>query len=262
MVNRLRDILPKIISPNQFAFLHGRGLLDAVLLANEVVGRLKHQDLFAIKVDVPKAYDSIYWDYLLRMMEVMGFSSCWCCWVRVCLESASFQVLINGEPDAPFQASNGVRQGDPLAPYLFLIGMEGLSCMIKRKIADGLITPARASPSTYVSHILYADDILPVAKANSEEASVVKNLLEDFAILSGLRMNPNKSHMIVGRASKQVSLSYCLGIEPIDLPSSYLGLPLFTGRLTKNLCAPLLNKVRRRLEGWKASILSFAGRVE
>lgn len=132
MVNRPRDILLNLISPNQFAFLKGRGLLDVVLLANEVMSEMKHQDLFCVKVDITKAYNSIRWDYLLNLMKIMRFPQCWIKWICVCLETSNFQVLINGEPGLPFQALNGVRQGDPLAPYLFLIGMEGLSCILKK----------------------------------------------------------------------------------------------------------------------------------
>lgn len=173
-----------------------------------------------------------------------------------------FSGVMNREPSSPFCASNGVRQGDPLSPYLFLIRMEGRSCLIKKSLTDGLITPAHINNESVVSHILYVDDILLFAKSTVEESVVVKDLLEDFAILYGLRMNPSKSHLIVGRAYNQVSMDISLNIEALDLHASYLGLPLFTGRLTKNICSPLINKVRQRLENWKASTLSFTGRVE
>lgn len=228
LVRRLRNILPKLISNNQFAFLKGRGLLEAVLLANEVIGELKAQDLIALKVDITKAYDSLQWNYLISMMRKMGFPNCWINWIHVCLESASFQILINGEPGKMFHASNGVRQGDPLAPYLFLIGMEGLSCMLKKAMDGGLISPACAG-DTKISHILYADDIMVFGKNDVTEALAIKKIFERFELISGLRMNPMKSQLIMGRSSNRVCLQQCLGINLVDLPSSYLGLPLFSG---------------------------------
>lgn len=84
MVTRLRSILPKLIDQCQFAFLKGRGLLEAVLLGNEVMSELKHQNLFVIKVDITKAYGSVHWDYLLDVMKFMGFPSCWIGWIEVC----------------------------------------------------------------------------------------------------------------------------------------------------------------------------------
>lgn len=129
MANRLRMVLPSLISKNQFAFVPRRHTLDVILLSNDLLSTVYGEgNWMCIKVDITKAYDSIRWSYLLLILRWMGFPPCW---VQVCLESDSFQILFNGEPGKPFHASNGVCQGDPLAPYLFIIVMERLSTMLK-----------------------------------------------------------------------------------------------------------------------------------
>lgn len=175
--------------------------------------------------------------------------------------SASFQILVNGEPGESFNASNGVRQGDPPAPYLFLIAMEGLSSMLRQAVVKGVISPACAG-TTKVSHILYANDIIVFAKNTKEEAEAIKEVFDGFYAISGLKMNPSKSRLMAGRASCRDSVRDCLDIELTELPSTYLGLPLFSGRLTKELCSPLLTKIARRLDSWKSKLLSFAVRLE
>lgn len=116
-----------------------------------------------IKVDIIKACDRVKWSYILNC-STMGFSDCLLSWIHGCLSTASFQVLMNGEPGSSYTASNRVRQGDPLAPYLFLHGMEGLSRLLNRASSEGAIEHAMTQNGLPVSHILYVDDILIFVK--------------------------------------------------------------------------------------------------
>lgn len=85
-----------------------------------IIKEVKSNNLMCIKVDISKAYDSIYWSYILKVMECIRFPPCWIHWIQTCLEISSFQILINDELGQPFKSSSGLRQGNPLAPYLFL----------------------------------------------------------------------------------------------------------------------------------------------
>lgn len=125
----------------------------------------------------------------------MNFPHCWIHWIKTGLNSATFQVLVNGEPGPPFNASNGVRQGDSLAPYLFLIGMEGLSCLLIKAANEGVIKPAINKKLTTVSHILYVDDVLLFTKADAKNSKAINYILDIFANMFGLRVNPSKSEV-------------------------------------------------------------------
>lgn len=119
--------------------------------------------------------------------------------------------------------------------------MEGLSLLLNKVGSEDTIDPPTTKNGLQISHILYADDILSFAKANEKNARAICNILKDFADLSGLQM---------------------LNIKIEVLPTTYLGLPLFSEKLTKSLCSPLVNKFKWKLESWKSKLLSLAGRVE
>ena len=116
------------------------------------------------KLDLEKAYDRINWDFLLSVMQRMGFRKKWIRWIRWCISTASFSVLVNGSPIGFFQSSRGLRQGDPLSPYLFVLGMEALSSLINRAVRGGFLSGCRIGGregvENQVTHLLFVDDTL------------------------------------------------------------------------------------------------------
>ena len=112
LANRLKSVLPKIIDYSQSAFIKGRGLLDSILVANEVVEeyRAKNKRLAIIKVDYEKAYDSVSWEFLYYMMVRLGFCARWIGWIKECLESSTVSILVNGSPTREFCPKKGLRQ--------------------------------------------------------------------------------------------------------------------------------------------------------
>ena len=92
------------------------------------------------KLDIEKVFDSLNWQFLLKVILHMGFSPKWVRWIRWCISTARFSVLINGVPTVFFPSSRGLRQGYPLSPYLFIMGMEVLSIMLRRAAAGGFIS--------------------------------------------------------------------------------------------------------------------------
>ncbi|XP_068475153.1 secreted RxLR effector protein 78-like [Phaseolus vulgaris] len=144
LYEQISKVIGKIIDVRQSAFIEGRGLLDSVLIANEVLEEYKRKRKSCIffKVDYEKAYDSVKWDFIYYMLRRLGFCDRWIRWIKGCLESASVSVLVNGSPTREFLPRKGLRQGDPLAPFLFLIVAEGLAGVTReveeKKLIDSL----------------------------------------------------------------------------------------------------------------------------
>jgi len=134
--SRLKTVLPNLIGDSQTAFVSGRQILDGALIANEVVHwlKVKKKQGVLLKLDFQKAFDTIDWDSLVSVLEVMGFGSKWRNWIYKCISSASISVLINGVPSKPFKMGRGLRQGDPLSPFLFVIMPEVLNKMLQQAI--------------------------------------------------------------------------------------------------------------------------------
>ncbi|XP_071713612.1 secreted RxLR effector protein 78-like [Rutidosis leptorrhynchoides] len=124
----------------QGAFLKGRYILDRVLIANETVDfiRTSRGKGFIFKADFEKAFDSLNWKFLLDVMSCMGFGSKWRKWIMSCLKSASISILVNGAPTNQFTLSRGVREGDPLSPFLFILAAEGLNILTKATLDRNL----------------------------------------------------------------------------------------------------------------------------
>jgi hypothetical protein len=132
---RLRAILDDVISPSQSAFVPGHLISDNILVAYEITHFLLNKregDLgyAALKLDMSKAYDRVEWDFLEKMMRRMGFDENWIRLIMECVSTVSYQIKVNGELIDRFKPERGLRQGDPLSPYLFLICTEGLSALL------------------------------------------------------------------------------------------------------------------------------------
>ena len=129
----MKGVMAKLMDSRQMAFIQGRHIMDAVLIANEAVDSRQKQKKTGIlcKLDMEKAYDHVNWEYLLTTMERLGFGRKWIQWIRHCITTVRFSVLMNGSSVGFFSVERGLRQGDPLSPSLFILVMEGLNNMIK-----------------------------------------------------------------------------------------------------------------------------------
>ena len=196
----------------------------------------------------------------------MGFGKRWVSWVKCCVSTASFSILVNGSSAGFFHNSRGLRQGDPLSPYLFVIGMEALSRLLNRAVDGNYLSGSKIAErdgvGTIISHLLYADDTLLFCGANKDQLKFLSWILMWFEALSGLRINLNKSEILpVGSVDNVQELAAELGCGIGSLPSSYLGLPLGANHKAVGVWDTVEDRFRKRLASWKSQYISKGGRL-
>ncbi|RVW57156.1 LINE-1 reverse transcriptase-like [Vitis vinifera] len=186
------------------AFIKGRQILDGSLIANEVIDAWQKRGEKGIvcKLDIEKAYDSINWHFLLKVMQKMGFGSKWIGWMWNCISTVKYSVLVNGVPAGFFSSTKGLRQGDPLSPYLFIMGMEVLSVLITRAAEGGFIQGCKIwrgrEQAVKITHLLFADDTIVFCEAKKEALLYLGWVLFWFEAASGLKINLDKSMGCIG----------------------------------------------------------------
>ncbi|KAL5581448.1 hypothetical protein UlMin_013890 [Ulmus minor] len=188
----------------------------------------------ALKLDMNKAYDRVEWSFLQGMLMNLGFASQWVDLIMRCISSVSYSFLINGEVQGSLKPSKGIRQGDPLSPYLFVICAHGLLELLinseKRKLFRGV----RISPSAHsISHLFFADDNLIFYRAKTSECEKIRQCLMCYSEASGQLINYKKSALTFSpNAARSVVGDICtlFGISLVDGHNLYLGLPTFSMR--------------------------------
>ena len=227
---RLRKVIHETISSSQGAFVEGRQILDVVLIANEVVNekrRMRDKGV-VFKIDFEKAYDHVDWGFLEHVLERKGFSPKWRSWMRGCHSSTSLAVLVNGNAKGWVKASRGLRQGDPLSPFLFTLVVDVLSRLMFKVEKKGLTKNFLVGRNrTRVSILQFANDTIFFSKATVEHLLNLKTILV-FGEVSGLKVNLEKSFLLgINTNQEMVSrLALVLNRREAEWSLSYLGLPL------------------------------------
>ncbi|KAL4018288.1 hypothetical protein IC575_021879 [Cucumis melo] len=265
LADRLRAWLPSFISSNQSAFIPGRSIIENILLCQELVGGYhlnSGKPRCTLKVDLQKAYDSVNWDFLFGLLIAIGTPLKFVSWIRACVTSPMFSIMINGSLEGFFHGRKGVRQGDPLSTFLFVMVMEVLSRMLN-KIPQSFHFHHRCE-KVKLTHLTFADDLMIFCAANEPSIRFIRECLQKFGELSGLFANPRKSSIFVAGVNNENAshLATCMGFVRGNLSVRYLGLPLLAGRLRSNDYAPLIQRITSRIRSWTARVLSFAGRLQ
>ncbi|GAV83754.1 RVT_1 domain-containing protein, partial [Cephalotus follicularis] len=267
LANRLKQVLHFVIDPAQSAFVNGRNIKDNILLAQELLKGYhanRGAARCALKVDIRKAYDTIEWDFVLAMLAQVGCLGNFVMWVRQCITSPMYSVALNGSLHGFFPGKRGLRQGDPLSPYLFALGMDLLSHLLHPSV---LGRPYRFHPRCHrvdITHLCYADDLLLLSASSLQSVNCLMRSLDMFRDASGLMVNPLKSVVFFcnTNATTKRDILHRVGYMEGTLPMTYLGVPLITKRLSKADCNPLVERITARANSWVSKALSFAGRLQ
>ncbi|GJU43577.1 hypothetical protein Tco_1200843 [Tanacetum coccineum] len=243
LTNRIIDGIKEVVSENQSVFVPGRRISDNILITQELMHHY-HWDrgppMCAFKVDIQKAYDTVDWRFLEIILVHFSFHPTMIKWFMVCVMSASFSLSINGDIYRFFKSKRGLRQGDPLSPYLFTLVMKVLTLILKRRVRNSdSFRYHKHCKDLKIINVCFADDLFIFSRGDVDSTHVIMESLKEFKRVSGI-------------------MPFLEG----ELPVKYLGVPLISSRLLNKDCKVLVEKAKNHMGDWKNKSLSFAGRLQ
>ncbi|XP_074299575.1 uncharacterized protein LOC141630705 [Silene latifolia] len=270
IANRLARVMSSLTDEFQNAFVPGRLISENILLAHEAIheitghksGKYGH---FAFKADMSKAYDRIRWSFLAKVMDKFGFPERLIDLIMNCVTTVSYEILLNGSPLNAFLPRCGLRQGDPLSPYLFVLCMEVLSGIVTQARECGLLRGIplckQVSPLT---HLFFADDVVFFLQDTGDSATQLKRILDAYCGASGQKINDAKSGILFSPSMRLMQAKRCLKIFRIKSNKGigkYLGVPTEFQGSKRDLFRTLIDGVMKRISSWNVIFLSSAGRL-
>ncbi|XP_049391982.1 secreted RxLR effector protein 78-like [Solanum stenotomum] len=184
--------------------------MDVALIASECIDTRIRGEVPRVmcKLDIEKAFDHLNWSFLLNTLRQMRFGRRLIKWIEFCIKTTRFSILINGEPAGFFLAERGLRQGDPLSPFLFIIAMEGLGSMMRRATTNnwikGFNIKDRNNEIMEVTHLLCADDTVVFCEVKQEQICYLRVILVIFEAFSRLKINWRKSNIFLVKEVQQI----------------------------------------------------------
>ncbi|XP_022040407.1 uncharacterized protein LOC110942954 [Helianthus annuus] len=249
IADRIKVALNGIVSVNQSAFVPGRKISDNILLTQELMHNYHRNSgppRCAFKVDIQKAYDTVDWSFLKSTLLGFGFNSRMVDWIMVCVGTPSFSVCVNGNVHGYFRGQRGLRQGDPISPYLFTLVMEILTAILKCETSiDSSFRFHNRCERQQIINLCFADDLFMFARGDVNSAKCIMSSLTIFSNMSGLIPSIPKSTVFFCNVPNNVKQSI-LNILPFverSLPVRYLGVPLISSRLLYKDCNVLIEKL-------------------
>ena len=268
LVSRLKPILPSIVSATQGAFTQGWLISNNILITFEVLHAMRHDSSvagsMAVKMDMSKAFDRVERPFLARTMLKMGFRTEWLDLVMRCVKSALFSFLVNGSPSGYVLPSKGIRQGDPISPYLFLFCSEGLIGLLTKAVECASLRGYRLCAQTpIISHLLFINDIIIFCGADNDQASVLKHILVKYEQALGRLINFVKTDVSFSKgvsAERRNQITLLLDIQEVLSHYKYLGALTFVGRSRKEPFLFMVDRIKKRISNWMGKLALSLGR--
>ncbi|OMO53258.1 reverse transcriptase [Corchorus capsularis] len=269
LVNRIRPLLFDLISPNQASFILVRKGTDNIILVQEIVHSFSKQigkvGNLLIKLDLDKAYDKLEWSFIRQVLLFFNFPKDIISLIMSCISSASMSIFVNGSNTEPFQPTRGIRQGDPLSPYIFILCIEYLSIMINDKLEAREWTSFKTFRNGHLlTHLFFADDLILFAKTTPQNCVAIQDVLDTFTKLSAQQVNHTKSKILFSKNTEPyVANAICdnLGFDRVNDIGKYLGFPISHKAPSKANYSFIVDKINQKLAGWKTRLLSHAAKT-
>ncbi|GKA50750.1 RNA-directed DNA polymerase, eukaryota [Tanacetum coccineum] len=211
---------------------------------------------------ISNSFDSVRWDYLDDVLKSFGFGDKWRGWIFGCLDSAMGSALINGSPTMEFQFHKGLKQGDPLSQFLFILVIESLHISFNRVLDADLYKGISINNSLTISHLFYANDAIFVSKWDINNIKTIVNVLNGFFMDLGLKINIHKSKLAgIGVSKENIDFAAnIMGCSTSSPPFNYLGIKVGAPMSRLNSWKDITAKISLRLSEWKLKSLSIGGR--
>eukprot|EP00253_Pinus_taeda_P035296 PITA_35296 len=267
IANRIKPILSRHISPQQFAFLENRQIHEAIGSAQEAIHSIwtKHLKCILLKIDLSKAFDRVSWLYIKMILIHIGFPLALINWIMACITSPTFSILINGSASHFFHSEKGLRQGCPLSPLLFLLVIEALSRLIISTKREGTIRGLKITDVCFLTHLLFVDDVLILLDGSVQDTTSFTHILELFSKATGMEVNRSKSTITsVGTTTNEALVArqaFPYTTQPLDRGLKYLEYWLKPTHQKIADWVWLVSKIEKRLSCWSHKYLSRAGRL-
>ncbi|GJW72993.1 RNA-directed DNA polymerase, eukaryota, reverse transcriptase zinc-binding domain protein [Tanacetum coccineum] len=196
LANCLSRVVSSVVGDVQMAYIKEHQIIDGPLMVEEIIAWVKKykKRVMFLKLDFEKAFDSLSWSFLFSVLEQMGFSSKWRAWIHSYLDSAFASVLVNGSPTKEFKIQRGIRQGDPLSPFLFILAFEALNVALPKATNK---------------------NIFRGIKWSRDNAKNLSRILTCFYLASGLKVNLNKSKLFGIGLPIGANMSRCFNWNPL-----------------------------------------------
>eukprot|EP00253_Pinus_taeda_P004331 PITA_04331 len=268
LATRLKPLLPSLISENQGGFMPNRHITDSILLVQEAIhsSLSRKEKGFVLKLDLANAFNRVRHSLLIVVLKKMGFETPFINIIVACISGPWISPLVNGRPGETFQSSQGLRQGCPLSPYLFILMAESFSQVQDHNRRVGLITGIKFGNGVKnINHSQFAYDTLLIGGASTTIARHFKNLLDQYMGYSGGVVNHHKSCVYGWNISNQTahSIANIFGVTwNLEWNHfSYLGMPVSLGPLKAKTWNGIIDKVKRKVQQWGTMWLNPASRL-
>ncbi|XP_012828896.1 PREDICTED: uncharacterized protein LOC105950125 [Erythranthe guttata] len=219
----------------------------------------------AIKVDLTTAFDMIEWKLLLNILSILGFSNTFSGWIEECISTSRLSFLINGAAYGNMQPTRGIRHGDPLSPFIFVTYIELLSRLLTFEENNGNFKGIKISRTSHsISHLLFAYDLVIFCRANTQDATCIRNTLNKFSLWSSQKANTSKSLVHFSNNTPpqlKVDILSILDFKECDHVAKHPGFPFCHLSSRKEAFQEVTNKISSCLSGWKSKTLSQASRT-
>ncbi|XP_056690351.1 uncharacterized protein [Spinacia oleracea] len=266
LCGRLRQVLPDLILENQGGFVHGKYIVHNIMVIQDLVKHYGRKDVKAsclMKIDLQKAYDTVDWNFLLQMLEQLGFPKKFVALIMECVTTPMFSLVINGSLHGFFKSKRGLRHGDPMSPMLFVICMEYLSRIFHKMSELPMFQFHPRCRDLKLTHLCFADDLILCCKGEFPSIYLFLQAFKLFSNSSGLMANKQKSSIYCyGMAEDDVKrVVSASGFTRSTLPFKYLGVPICAKKITAAQCEMLVDKMILRIKVWSSRNLSYTARV-
>lgn len=264
--SRIKPLLPKLISEEQTCFVPGRSILDGILIIKEAIHSSSKRKIpsMLIKLDIQKAYDMVDWRFLCKTLEAFDFSHQWINLIYQCISMTKMSILINRTPEGFFDTSRGIRQGDPLSPFIFIIMAKAFGIAFSKAQLEGKIKGISVTDNVpNITHQKYADDTFLPSESSLHEASNIMLIIQSYSDASGQKINVKKSEIFFINTNPimEKKNSQLMGFKIGKIPCKYLGIEQENRNKHIKVWNQILSKLDSKIGGWKDKWLTRAGKI-